>query len=81
MTIHYSCPDCWQPIDGRPGERVYKFCGLSDQDHARLLEARGRAKQQAHAMMMQHRIDQALPEAIIKEIYDEAARAVKRGQV
>lgn len=76
--IDWTCPDCWPPSEGKT---PYKPCGLTDVEHIRVAQARAKAEKQAHEMMVQHRIDMALPEAIIKEIYDEAMRAVKRGQV
>jgi hypothetical protein len=73
----YGCPDCWtlKQYSGI-SNWVFTWCGLSEDEHRRVGEAREQAKKQAHELMVQERIDRQLPEAVIAEVYKEAERRV-----
>ena len=43
-----------------------------------MAKVRRKANKQAHKLMVQERIEQQLPRAIMKEIYDQAERDVKK---
>lgn len=74
---YQNCPDC----------RVYndagvwvanEACGLTREEHKWMAEERRKAEAEAHRLMLEGKVEQLLPKAIIKAIYDEAEEAVRR---
>ena len=55
----------------------YHSCGMTYEEHKRVAEARREAERQAHELMVQERISQQLPRALIKEVYNQAERDVR----
>jgi hypothetical protein len=81
--INYGCPHCQTPIEWDEFGEVSKVrvvsCGLTREEHIEVAKARAIAERQAHELLVQNRIDEQLPKAIIAAVYDDASRRV-RGQ-
>lgn len=82
--INYGCPHCQIPIEWDERGQVSKVrvvpCGLTREEHIEVAKARAVAEKQAHDLMVQNRIDEQLPRAVLRLIYDDATRRV-RGQL
>jgi phosphoribosylamine-glycine ligase len=76
--IGLSCPDCRRPVGKNIVGWVNKPCGLTAEEHKRVAQAREEAKKQAHELMVQERIDEQMPKAIIDEVYEDAERRARR---
>jgi hypothetical protein len=76
--IDLSCPDCRRPVGKNIVGYVNVPCGLSAEEHKRVAKAREEAKKQARELMVQSRIDEQLPRAVIDEIYKDAERRARK---
>jgi hypothetical protein len=75
QNFDYSCPDCWRERSEYGGS-IYHRCGLTVGEHKKIAKARKRADKQAHEVVVQSRMSEVYPKAIIKATYDEADRRV-----
>ena len=81
-SIDYQCPDCTVLLrSGAPyneGTITYRSCGLSAKDHRWMRKVRQVADRTAKQELVRERTAQALPRALIKEVYDDAERRSRR---
>ena len=54
-------------------------CGMTYDEHRRVAAARREAEKQAHELLVQERINEQLPRAVIAEVYKQAERKVRGG--
>jgi hypothetical protein len=76
-SIDYQCPDCkvvLVPAVYSEGTITYRSCGLSAKDHKWMRKVRQVAELNAKQELVRERTTQALPRALIKEVYDDAER-------
>lgn len=76
VAYRWNCPDC-RTEQTRFGTKWIP-CGLTNAEHTRVAKVRDRAekqaRKQAHALMVQERIDRQYPKALIGAVYNEAER-------
>jgi hypothetical protein len=70
------CPDCRTP--SKYGGYSLKACGLTKAEHKRMRNLRKQAQEEAHKLVMQAKERTLLPEAILKEVYDQTEWDVRR---
>jgi len=74
--IDWRCPDCFHPNER--GGTTINPCGLTKAEHKRLRKLRKQAERRAHQLVVDARERELLPRALIKEVYDQAERDVRR---
>lgn len=72
-----GCPYCRINDDRGKCVRI-EPCGLTGSEHSELAKLRKQAEEQARLLVVEARKREILPQAILKAVYDEAERNVRR---
>lgn len=73
-----QCPDCGlQEIPGKCGTFIAP-CGMTWEEHREMRDLRKEAERRAHQLVMEAKKRDLLPQAILKAIYDETERDIRR---
>jgi len=81
---YLDCPYChyegYKTV-GQSGQIItmscFVPCGMTYEEHQRVAAARREAEKQAHELLVRERVEEQLPRAVIRRVYNELERRVR----